>query len=122
MDLQRFTKGVQNSRLYDEGIKSTATATEYADIFSEDIGQLLDLLAPLRTGNRRKPENGCLWQTDDSREARRPSRKLERRYLKTHKDSDRRPYNSVHRASNITSKRVREEFYRAKIEEASGPR
>ena len=74
MDLKRFTKGVQNSQLYDEGNKSTATATEYTDIFSEDIGQLLDLLAQLRTRNRRKPDNDR-WQTDDSREARRLSRK-----------------------------------------------
>ena len=94
-------------RLYDKRIMSASTATEYTDIFSEDIGQLLDQLAPLRAGNRRKLENDCRWQTDDSREARRLSRKLERRYLKRHKDSDRRAYNSARRASNVTSKRAR---------------
>ena len=54
MDLKRFTKGVKIRGFMTNELSQPHQEKKYADIFSEDIGQLLDLLAPLQTGNQRQ--------------------------------------------------------------------
>ena len=91
---------------------SSASATEYVNICGEEVSRLLDQLAPLKTAAKRNPTNDCRWQTNEARDARRRSRRLERRYIGTRKDEDRRAYNAVRRESNLTSKKTREAFYK----------
>ena len=101
---------------------SSDSATEYLDIFSEEVGRILDQLAPLKTATKRKPKNDCRWQTNEARDTRRGSRRLERRYIRTQNDVDRRAYNAARRESNLTSNKAREAFYKQRIVEAAGCR
>ena len=90
--------------------------------FSEKVGRLLDQLASLETATKRKATNDCCWQTNEARDAKCRSRRLERRYIRTRSDEDGRAYNATRRDSNLTSKKTREAFYKQRIDEAAGCR
>ena len=92
------------------------------DIFSEEVGRLLDQLALLKTATKRKPTNDCRWQTNEVRGARRRSRRLEFSIHSNSKDEDRCAYNTARRESNSTSKKAREAFFKQRIDEAAGCR
>ena len=64
-----FKNGLRNSRLYDRDVRSYTSATDYADIFSEETRKLLDQLTPLKTVVKRQQTTDCRWQTDESRDA-----------------------------------------------------
>ena len=78
IDICSFCNAIQASWIYDDIVMSSASATEYVDIFSKEVGRLLDQLA-----TKRKPTNDCCWQRNEARDARRRSRRLERRYIRT---------------------------------------
>ena len=105
-----------------QNVMSSALATEYMDVLSEEVVRLLDQLAPLKTATKQKPTNDCCWQINEALDARYWNRRLECRYIQTWKDEDRRAYNAACRESNLTSKKACEAFYKQRIDEAAGCR
>ena len=117
IDMVACKNGFSNSRRCDRDVMSSSSATDCADIFSEETRKLLDQIDPLKTIVKRQPTNDCRWKTDESRDAMRLCRKLDRRNLRTHMNCDRRAYNAARRHANSVTKRTHES-----IDEASGPR
>ena len=89
----------------------------------EDMRSALDRFAPLRTRTKRcgKTENRRLSTT--AREAKRGTRRLERRYAKS-RSTDRRAYRGACRAANRVISEARSSYIRRQVDEAaaSSPR
>ena len=48
IDIGSFCDAIHASRIYDDNVMSSVSATEYVDIFSEEVGRLQDQFAPLK--------------------------------------------------------------------------
>ena len=95
IDVNVFCNCVRASRLYDDDVLSMFTVGEYAELINFKTLRILDNIAPLKTRTMRQPRNGCRWQTEPTRTAMRNCRKLERRYLRTRSEQDKRAYGAA---------------------------
>ena len=72
---------------------------EYAELFDEEVGCVLDSHSPLQTRRRRRGQHDIRHLSDDARKAKQARRRLERQYRRTGCESDRRAYQQATRAA-----------------------
>ena len=117
IDTAVFSRDILSSRLYDG---TTMDADEYAELFDEEVGRVLDSHAPLQTRRRRRGQHDIRHLSDDARKAKQARRRLERRYRRTGCESDRRAYKQATRAARDSIQRSRADNIKEELDAVAG--
>jgi len=117
IDTAAFSRDILCSRLYDVTMMD---ADEYAELFDEEVGRVLDSHAPLQTRRRRRGQHDIRHLSDDARKAKQARRRLERRYRRTGCELDRRAYQQATRAARDSIQRSRADNIKEELDAVAG--
>jgi len=112
IDTKSFEQKLRESSLF----KSPAsTADKFAEQMKNIIVATLDDVAPVRRLVRRPPKAITKFLSEDAIEAKRTRRRLERRWLKSHEESDRVAYRRACRRANKLINVSRQNYFREQL-------
>jgi len=92
----------------------------FADQLNQSITDVLDELAPLKSGSKRGGKCSSCWLSDAAIVSTRKRRRLERRWARTRSETDRIAYRAACRQANDEINKLRQSFYRQRFEESIG--
>jgi Reverse transcriptase (RNA-dependent DNA polymerase)/Endonuclease-reverse transcriptase len=97
VDIVDFTRRLWSSSLF---INTPTTPDEYVAQVKSTVTDILDQVAPMRSGHRPGGRNGARWLSADAVAAKRMRRRLERRWKRSGYDHDRIEYRAACRRAN----------------------
>ena len=112
IDVTESQERLYSSHLFTVAIDVTIDITpdDYVDLLTTTVTNLLDEVAPLRTGNRAGGRYGARWLSPEAVTAKRRRRKLERRWKATGEESDRGAYRAACHTANSLINQSRNQF------------
>ena len=117
MDVQSFRRFPLSLPSWSSPMTDPDTAALQLDI---DLRRDADKLAPLRTRARRIGQSRSPWLTPECIAARRSRRRLERQFVRSRSDVDRKAYRCACRATSKLFSDSRSSYFRQRLDDARG--
>ena len=113
MDHVQFETNWRASSLF---INPAKNVDEYRDQLADDVTQELDRLAPVKTATR-SSSGGLVnrFLTTEAIDSKKERRRLERKWKRTSKESDRQAYRKCCQSTNLLIHKSRAEYYGSRI-------
>src|SRR5664279_1244603 len=115
MDMDAFRSSLTASRLLHPS-SSQLTVDEYAQLFDDEVRGALDRHAPLITRTKRVGRHDNRWLSSTARDAKRLSRRLERRFRRTLSSADKALFTAARKKAFDLVEQSRVEFLRRKVD------
>ena len=116
INLDTFRADLAESKLFQ--CSDDLDADTYAELMSHELRLLMDQHAPIRRKVKRCGKNDCRWLSPEARKAKQRRRRLERRYRRTGKSSDRQAYKAAAVAAHDSIMKSRADSFRERLAEA----
>ena len=95
-------------------------ANAYAELMTNELRLLMDRHAPVRRKVKRRGKNDCRWLSPEARAAKQLRRRLERRYRRTGKASDKQAFATAAAEAYSSIRKSRADSFREQLAEAHG--
>ena len=116
IDTDKFEADLRRSVLFSQ---PSTTADGFAAQLQDTVVAALNRVAPIRTRKRRPPKPITRWLSDDAVEAKRLRRRLEKRWKRDLRESDRVAYRLACRRANKLINSSRQDYFSCQIANAA---
>ena len=118
INLDAFRDDLAQSQPF--GCTDDLDANAYAALINQELTRLMDQHAPVKRRVKRRGKNDCRWLSSEARAAKQLRRRLERRYRRTGKKSDKEAYDAAAVAAHSSIMKSRADTFRGQLEEVQG--